>query len=394
MECGLPNGYDKTRIIIVPGNHDIDWNKSQLSMQKEDDDNRQNNYIALCKLNPFIRWSWKDLCFYRIIDKEKYEDRFALFSKFYNDFYNDTYPLDCDDQFKIYDIPQFGLTFIGFNSCYLNDHLNFSGIIKPDCISKASDELRRYYNQGRILISVWHHNTIGLPNENNYMDKRILRSMMDKHIQIGLHGHHHFCQVMYENKSIFEEDKLLIVSAGTLYGDTKSLPSGTKRQYNLIEINTDNDKATISIFSREDKSQGEYSIPSWGEGRINDSSRSILTTEIPISKQPSIEEKLNLIIQDVELSQDYDSGIRQLTKLDVENPLVRKFLLEYLTKSENYQSIYYYFHNPQNNIEIISLLNAVIELNDKSKEEEVLAMENIRNSTDSSVKHLLNQIKY
>lgn len=385
---------DKTRVIIVPGNHDIDWNESQLSMQKDIDSNNQKNYFDLCKSSPLIRWSWKEFCFYRIIETDKYENRFALFSKFYNDFYGDVYPLNSDEQYKTFDIPQFGLTFIGFNSCYLNDHLNLSGIIKPECISKASDELRNYFNQGRLLIGVWHHNTIGLPNENNYMDKRILRSMMDKHIQIGLHGHHHICQVTYEYKSIFEEDKLLIISAGTLYGNTESLPSGSKRQYNLIEIETENGNAKISIYSREDKSQSEYAIPSWGEGRINDSPKSSWTTEITLPKQPSLEEKLSSIIQDVELNQDYDSGAKQLIKLDIENPLVRRFLLEYLTKSDDYQSIYIYFRNPQNNEEIIALLNAVIELNDNSKKEEVLAIENIQNCTDSSVKHLVNLIKY
>jgi len=385
---------DKTKIIIVPGNHDIDWNESKQSMQKKADENRRGNYIELLNVKSSIRWSWKDFCFYEIVDNDRYNNRFELFSKFYYDFYGDSYSLIPDEQFKIYDIPQLGFTFIGFNSCYQNDHLNLSGIIKPDCISKASDELRKFYNQGHLLIGVWHHNTIGLPNENNYMDKRILRSMMDKHIQVGLHGHHHMCQVTYEYKSVFEEDKLLMISAGTLYGSTKSLPSGTKRQYNIIEIETDEENAKITIHSREDKSQGEYAIPSWGEGRICNSSNSSWATKVKLPKQPSIEERLDLITKDIEQSQNYDSGVKQLQELDIENSLVRKFLLEYLTKTNNYQLIYDYFREPRNSEEKISLLNAVIELNDSSMKKEVLAIDNIKNDTDSSVKHLIDMIKY
>ena len=145
---------DKTKIIIVPGNHDIDWNEAKLSMQKEADANKERNFIEICKATSSIRWSWKEFCFYQIIDNNKYDNRFALFSEFYSDFYGDTYPLNPDEQFKLYDIPKFGITFIGFNSCYHNDHLNLSGIIKPDCITKSSDELRKYYNQGRVLIGV------------------------------------------------------------------------------------------------------------------------------------------------------------------------------------------------------------------------------------------------
>ena len=217
---------------------------------------------------------------------------------------------------------------------------------------------------------------------------------MDKHIQVGLHGHHHVCQVTFEYKSIIDEDKLLIISAGTLYGNTKSLPSGTKRQYNLIEFEIEAAKAKITINSREDKSQSEYAIPSWGEGRIGDSSNSSWTTEVLLPKQPSFEEKLNLIMKNVEQTQDYSSGARQLIELDIENPLTRKFFLEYLTKSGDYQLIYNYFRNPRNNAEAISVLNAVIELNDSFLKREILTNEYIKNNTDSSVKYLVNQIKY
>ncbi|MCK9435820.1 MAG: metallophosphoesterase [Synergistaceae bacterium] len=385
---------DKTRIVIVPGNHDIDWNESKQSMQREVDENKKKNVLDLLSANRSIRWSWKDFCFYQIAHNDKYNNRFALFSNFYNGFYGDDYSLNPDEQFKLYDIPQFGLTFIGFNSCYGNDHLNLSGIIKPECISRASEKLRKFYSQGRLLIAVWHHNTIGLPFENNYMDKRVLRSMMDKHIQIGLHGHHHMCQATYEYKNVFEDDKLLIISAGTLYGTTKTLPSGTKRQYNLIEIETEEDKAKITLHSREDKSHGEYAIPSWGEGRIGDSSKSSWNTWIKQPTQPSIEEKIDLIIKDTEQNQDYNLGAKQLLKLDVENLLVRKFLLEYLTKANDYQSIYKHFKKPQNNEEVISLLNAVVELNDPLKKEEILALDCVKNNTDRSVQHLVNQIKY
>jgi predicted phosphodiesterase len=384
---------DKSRIIIVPGNHDIDWNISKASMRKDIDGNNNEKTVKLFSKNSQIRWSWKEFCFYEIEDDCKYNERFRLFAEFYNSFYGQDYSLNPNEQFYIHDISCLGITFIAFNSCYNNDHLNFSGTIKPDCITKASDILRKLHNLGRVLIAVWHHNTIGLPFENNYMDKRILRSMMDKHIQIGLHGHHHKCYITFEYKNIFDNDKLLIVSSGTLYGNRNSLPSGTKRQYNIIEIKTENNKAKITIHSREDKSQDEYDIPSWGKGRIDDSSDSFWMTEIDIPSQPSIEIVLDSIMRDSEQNSDFNSGISKLLELDATNSSVRKLLLDYLERTNNYSLIYEHYRSPEDNIEAISLLNAVIELNDSSKMKEIIEIPFIKNNQDAFVKQLIQHIK-
>jgi len=247
---------------------------------------------------------------------------------------------------------------------------------------------------GRILIAVWHHNTIGLPDEDNYMDKRILRTMIDKHIQMGLHGHHHKCQVTFEYKSVFEENKLLIISSGTLYGNRNSLPSGTKRQYNIIEIKTEDNKAKVTIHSREDKSQDEYDIPSWGEGRIDDSSNSSWTTEIELPPQPSIEIILDTIMKETEESSDFNSGVSRLLDLDISNPLVRKCLLDYLERTKNYNLIYEHFiNNTQNNEEAILLINAVIELNDITKMKKVLENPFIKENQNASIKRLVQHLK-
>ncbi|MDR3327366.1 MAG: metallophosphoesterase [Prevotellaceae bacterium] len=384
---------DKTRIIIVPGNHDIDCNVSKASMQQELAANNKENFGKLHMKDSKIRWSWKEFCFYKIEDDSKYCDKFLLFAEFYNAFYGRTYSTNPHEQFHVHDIYQCGVTFIAFNSCYNNDHLNFSGIIKPDCISKVSEDLKKFHNLGRILIAVWHHNTTGLPYEDNYMDKRILRSMIDKHIQIGLHGHHHKCQVTFEYKNVFEDDKMLIISSGTLYGNRTSLPSGTKRQYNIIEIKNEDDKAKITIHSREDKSQNEFDIPSWGDGRIDDSSNSSWATEIKLPSQPPIEMILNSIMEETEQSADFNLGISKLLKLDTTDLLVRKCLLDYLERENNYILIFEHFNNPQNNEEAMSLLNAVIELNDSAKMKEVSEIPFIIENQDASIKQIVQHLR-
>jgi predicted MPP superfamily phosphohydrolase len=163
---------DKRKIVIVPGNHDIDWNMSKSSMKKIEPTNISELVKRYHKADKGIRWSWDDLNFYEISDEETYKNRIKHFTDFYNSFYGSisNYSPEPNEQCNIFDLPEFGIAVIGFNSCYDVDHLNFSGCINPLCLSKLSQELNRLHNEGRILIGLWHHNSSGLPNDNNYLD--------------------------------------------------------------------------------------------------------------------------------------------------------------------------------------------------------------------------------
>ena len=128
----LLNG-DRNKIILVPGNHDICWKESILSMKKIDEnkflDNNQevkNYYLKeINKSNSNIRWSWKDRSFYAIEDNNMYYNRLSYFVNFYKEFYNNQkeYSLNPKDQYDIFDFEEWGITVIGLNSCYNNDHL-------------------------------------------------------------------------------------------------------------------------------------------------------------------------------------------------------------------------------------------------------------------------------
>jgi predicted MPP superfamily phosphohydrolase len=111
----------KERIVIVPGNHDIDWNISKASMQKIE--NTKENFEMYRKGIPnIIRWAWEDFSFYKINDTELYNKRMESFVIFYNNFYNgiQTYSIDPKEQFQIFDLPNYGITF--FNIIILGDY--------------------------------------------------------------------------------------------------------------------------------------------------------------------------------------------------------------------------------------------------------------------------------
>ena len=386
---------DKNRIILVPGNHDVDWNVSIASMIRDSTSNNNKNREKLKYVDSEIRWSWEDLCFYKIKDENIYNKRMDNFIDFYNNFYKGIkeYPKDPKEQYHIFDIPELNVSFVAYNSCYRNDHLNLTGCINPNCISKSSADLDNLHRNGRLLIGVWHHNISGLPYENNYMDQRALRIMIDKNIQIGLFGHQHSCHVINELKNVIENKRILLVSAGTLYGIKEILPYGTKRQYNLIALNIQNNKLIFRIFLREDKSPELFEIPAWGEGGLENCLDSSWTTEITIPQKPDIGVKLDAIMKEREVTQDDEKMINQLITLNTKHLLVRKILLDILDKNNKHDLIYQYFIDPINTHEAVYLMNAVLELGDISRIENIMAIPLIINSNDASVKEQLNRLK-
>jgi predicted phosphodiesterase len=375
---------DKSRIIIVPGNHDVDWNKSKISMCKHNDTEKVLDKI---KNNPKIRWSWNELCLYRIIDEDMYNSRLDGFITFYDNFYAGikSYSKESKEQYQIFDIPNLNTACVAYNSCYRNDHLNTIGCIHPSCISKSSDELDKLHKMGRLLVGVWHHHTSGLPIENNYLDYRILKTMIDKNIQIGLFGHQHLCNIVNEYKNIIDDKRILLIGAGTLYGDRNSLPPNTQRQYNIIVIQFNETDINCRFFIREDKSQA-FEIPMWDEGKIEGTLSSSWSTSLLKPKQPNIETILNQIIVESEKNNNIDSAVDQLIQLDTSNSLVRKVLLEFLDKKRDYNLIYKYYEVPENNTEAIFLMEAVSELNDKEKIKKILAIPFIYENQDIAVK--------
>ena len=149
---------NKERVIIVPGNHDVAWLTSSESMVKIQSENAGIQRILTEPKNG-KRWNWNDLSLYEIKDFELYNRRFLPFAKFYESFYGGKrkYSLNPDEQFDIYEYDNEKLLFVGFNSCFLNDHLNAMGVINPNCISNCFSKINKSKYKGWVKIAVWHH---------------------------------------------------------------------------------------------------------------------------------------------------------------------------------------------------------------------------------------------
>ena len=64
---------DRSRVVIVPGNHDIDWNTALKAMEVVDRKDMPANVLSMLHAeNAGYRWDWKSLTLYRIRDLAMY----------------------------------------------------------------------------------------------------------------------------------------------------------------------------------------------------------------------------------------------------------------------------------------------------------------------------------
>jgi len=391
---------NRSNVVIVPGNHDICWEQSFNSMLKIDESKvkcskglvKKEFLQQAMKTNSFIRWSWPERSFYRIEDKELYNSRLKHFCDFYNTFYKGqrNYSLEPNEQFDIFDYPQFGVTIVGFNSCFQNDHLNKAGAINSECIASASLCLRQYVKDGRLLMATWHHNTKGTPYEQDYMDGSFIKNLIADAVKIGFHGHQHKLEILREENNIIDNKGVVIFSAGSLCAGPREIPTGHNQQYNIVEISRASDREiNVKALSRVKSPNSSFENPIWETGTINDISPLF---EMKMDHSEMKKQSLG----DVEAfigNKAYKKAFELLIEYDLSDTWVRVFLLECCNQLDDYRSIIKYFIEPQNNAEAVALLDACLDYNDQETTKNILALTYIAESGDPSLNHLKEQLK-
>lgn len=332
----------KERLIMVPGNHDVNWCRSSKSMEPSDEKNADkdfNSYFA--PLLTDVRWDWKVRKYFKIKEHSIYNSRFELFANFYNDFYQGiyTFPEDPIKGASLIPFDNEKIAFACFNSNYKLDHLNQSGNIDEDAITNISEQLEDLYDKGYLLIGVWHHNYYGEPRQTNYMDKSVFTPMLVYKLRMGLFGHQHIAQVAEEYANMEEpeesrkENKLLLISSGTLFGFEKVLCPGQKRQYNIIELEMGYGEADVAINTREDWNPNPNSkIPVWRYKEVRQSIDNKIHAKVYFKKTPLMNYILE-IDNRAKTTGNYEAACNELIALGLENEVVKKFFDDYIEKT-------------------------------------------------------------
>ncbi|MGH7705198.1 MAG: metallophosphoesterase family protein [Candidatus Dormibacteria bacterium] len=242
---------DRSRVLVVPGNHDVEWHVARQAMTAVD-------AAAVPKdLSPIafgpssdLRWDWRERRLYRIVDHELYEHRFRHYTAAMQSFYAGVrLPFGCDDKayYRLFELFEGRVGVVGFNSCGGNDCFAFHGHIPQRAVARAHMDLHDRAAGYDLLMAIWHHSIEGAPYTSDYMDVEVVHALIGKGFRLGLHGHQHRAQAASRYIHLPEQEPMAVISAGSLCAGRHDLPTGVNRQYNIVELDDAFTKARVHI---------------------------------------------------------------------------------------------------------------------------------------------------
>lgn len=247
---------DRSRLILVPGNHDVCWNTSFSAMERiAEADYPDNIPYALAEAESPYRWNWKERALYRVADATGYGARLDAYWSFVERFY-DGVPLIVDIDrsrgFQLYELDQGRVIVAAFESVYGNDCFSYSGALPIGAIGRCYLALRDLPRAPKLRMAVWHHSIQGPPRQTDYMDVAHVQEMAGHGFQLGLHGHQHVAAAATQYVHLTESQAIAVVSAGSLCAGSRDLPRGVDRQYNLVVVDEDYRHARVHVREMTD----------------------------------------------------------------------------------------------------------------------------------------------
>ena len=354
---------DRSRVVIVPGNHDVSDQTFRRSLEKIDLSDEAKRKIVV---DQFLggatdwRWSWEELAMYRIVDREGYEQRMEAFRRFYSSFYEGqrSYAREPERQFDVFDAMDWDVTIVGFSSCHDNDLLNGQGAIHPDCLAQANTALRRRsVATNPLRLAVWHHDTQGPPNREDYLDGDVIQNLIHAGFSLGFHGHQHRPEFIDTRFLYGPNRRLTLIGAGTLCGGTEPRFS---RGYNLVELDVANKKGRLHVREMQNPNP---QMPIWGPRGLRGSGKSYLDFSFDgpprlVVGGPRVAEVLRAAQLQYEKG-EYGEAAEALWPLAQRDDLARRLLLECLLMNERASEILRLCNPPRSSAEAIALMDAL-----------------------------------
>ncbi|RKH55177.1 protein kinase domain-containing protein [Corallococcus llansteffanensis] len=247
-------GLTAERCIIVPGNHDLDWNTPAYRYLP-----KREVYTGKLAPGTFVEAGPGFI----VRDDAKYPERFKNFSEhFYHRLTLKPYPLDPEEQC----IPSLfcddGLLFLAMNSAWeIDEHFQERSSISEKALARglatANRELARAQAEGRLAkdapvlrLAVWHHPITG--NEKIQADAFMGR-LRQAGVRLCLHGHVHEERAEFLNY-LDPQRGLHVIGGGSFGAPTHARPESVPRLYNLLELRRD--LQHVQVHTRCRRKQG------------------------------------------------------------------------------------------------------------------------------------------
>jgi hypothetical protein len=243
------HGRDRARLILVPGNHDVDWGAdigdaidvasldasavARLRDAHHDSEKADlRHFIENGRLNVIK------------IDQKRYPNRFEAVQTFLHDVYdgclarephrlfNLTSPRE-EDHWSAHVFPEAGVAFYGFSSCHLNDRYWTGARLSRKAVARARQHARRFA-PNLLLIAIWHH---GFESEQGRPDRLSLEDLgllYNHGFRVGLHGHTHRAAADAFEK--FFRERFVIVATGSIGAGPSERPDAIANQFSIVRV--------------------------------------------------------------------------------------------------------------------------------------------------------------
>jgi 3',5'-cyclic AMP phosphodiesterase CpdA len=390
---------DRERVVILPGNHDVCFNDVISSVQRIEipiEPEKKTKIVnELFAPNSELRWSWREMCFFRITNSEMYRARFRHFSSTYNSFYQSkrTYQLAPGQQFDVFEFANLGFFVVTLNSCFNNDPFRRAGAFHPNTLTEACRALRQSSRVGWLAAVAWHHNLAGGPTQDDYLDTGFLQLLIDAGASLGFHGHQHLPECFDERYRLGKNPrKMTIVSASTLCAEPKNLRPGVPRSFNVVEIDKDN---WVGRVHQRQMVNGLMTLPLWGPGHFINTNSSFFNFEIC---KPLMDRPPGLDVQLILDTADKLLGARQwreaLGVLDTvkEVPSARPLLLKALDELGDERLMITTIWPPMNNAEAVTIGGAVLNSGTADEAKAFVQLSLVSDNMDASVRDISRRI--
>jgi len=226
------------RVIIVPGNHDLNWDLSEeaypfVPKSKQPNPLPEGKYVSAGDIGILLR------------DENLYRKRFADFSELFQRFSGKPYPTDYAEQGILYAYPQDQILFLALNTNWEIDHFHHRrASANMDALHRALDKMNSENYEGWLKIAVWHHSLkdLEIANKSDFLEQLAVQGF-----QLILHGHLHEAGQRFYN---YDPDRgIHIIGAGSFGAPSDQQVSGIPLQYNLLQYNPE--IATINVETRK-----------------------------------------------------------------------------------------------------------------------------------------------
>ncbi len=204
-------GLGRSRVAVVPGNHDVNWKKCEayfLNCQGDDTE----------PVPPY----WP-----------KWEPYFGMFTRFYTGIPGITFARD--QPWTLFEIPELKTVVAGLNSTVAEshrdgDHYGYCGEAQ---LRAVAERLSVFEREGWLRIGVMHHNPVINDEQDDAFlkDRAAFREIIAPRLHLLLHGHTHQGRV-----ESFGPDGLPVLCAGSAGVRQGARPEDVPNQYQLVEI--------------------------------------------------------------------------------------------------------------------------------------------------------------